>query len=177
MPNDMLNDMPNENGNNNQNLVTRSEASEITGYSISAIRDWIDKEFIKKHVKSSKKNATVYIDITELQEWLTKNGKPFKRKPAGTTPSKTLIVARAKGRPGLIASRQKSIRPISSIGARIWSSSPTETPPELINKSWDLAAWAITPRHSSNLSGKIPRSVTTQPRALKKPLKTIRLES
>ncbi len=41
----------------------------------------------------------------------------------------------ATGRPGLIATRQNTMRPMLSIAARTWSASPVETPPEVSTRS------------------------------------------
>lgn len=69
---DRVTNMP----NNVSNLITRAEAAKMAGKSVSTIRSWIRAGLISKHVKTAnKKNATVYVDMLELQNFLVVHGK------------------------------------------------------------------------------------------------------
>ena len=74
-----------------------------------------------------------------------------------------LIRPKASGRPGCIATCQKSIAPISASTSLTRSRTPTETPPEVTTMSPTSAASSSRARSSSRTSGTIPRSTTSPP--------------
>ena len=80
------------------------------------------------------------------------------------------------GLPGLIAICQSSIRPSACTAGRRWSSSPTDTPPEVTIRSFSAAARRSISRVASSLSGTMPESRTTQPKAAASPFNVKRLE-
>src|SRR4051812_32725135 len=98
----------------------------------------------------------------------------FPGKPANGTPR---IWPSATGRPGLIANRQKSMRPSFSIADLTWSSSPVETPPEVTIRSCSAAAAASVSPKAVARSGWMPRSVTSQPRRHSSAASMMRLAS
>jgi hypothetical protein len=59
---------------------------------------------------------------------------------------------------------------------RRWSSSPTETPPEVTIRSLPAAASRSASRVASSRSGTMPRSCTSQPAACSRPRSVKRLE-
>ena len=63
----------------------------------------------------------------------------------------------ATGRPGLMASRQNTSRPIASTAALTWSSSPVETPPEVSSRSWPAVAASSARAVASGVIGEDPQ--------------------
>ena len=76
-------------------------------------------------------------------------------------PSLRKTSPKASGLPGLIAICQRSSRPSFSIAGRRWSSSPTETPPQVTIRSLLSAARLSAARVASRRSGTMPRSSWT----------------
>jgi len=89
--------------------------------------------------------------------------------PGSPTNSAWPTLPKARGLPGLIATCHSSIRPSAATAGRIWSSSPTDTPPDVRIRSCVPAAPRRAARVASSWSGTMPRSVTSQPAASSRP--------
>ena len=83
---------------------------------------------------------------------------------------------KAKGLPGLMAKAHKCSSPKACTAGFTWSSSPTDTPPLVRIRSCCWAACANMAWVGASLSGRLPKSVTTQPRRSSKARRKKRLE-
>ena len=83
----------------------------------------------------------------------------------------------AAGRPGLMASRQKTSRPPASIAAFTWSASPVESPPEVSSRSCVAAASRSAAAVASWSSGRMPRSQPSTGRRCSSASRVKRFES
>ena len=73
------------------------------------------------------------------------------------------------GRPGRMATRQNAMSPSCCITLRVWSASPTLTPPLVMIASARLAASASAAASAAGSSRTVPRSMTWQPSRVSRP--------
>jgi hypothetical protein len=91
-------------------------------------------------------------------------------------PSPRKTSPKASGLPGFIAICQRSSRPSFSTAGFMWSSSPTDMPPQVTMRSLPRAAWRSVSRVASRRSGTMPRSSQTPPIASIRPRRVKRFE-
>ena len=75
----------------------------------------------------------------------------------------------AMGRPGRMAMRQKATSPSFFIMARVWSASPTLTPPLVMMASARCAASVKAASSRAGSSRTTPMSITSTPRRVSRP--------